>query len=65
MVLQVVLAIVFVDGVFHNVCVFVDGVFHNAVLCTRGTEWFMVCCELEHDHVPLNWVCVGMYVKTP
>ena len=34
--------------------VFVDGMFRNAVLCTRGTERFMVCCELEHDHVPLN-----------
>ena len=35
-------------------CAFVDGMFRNAVLCTRGTERFMVCCELEHDHVPLN-----------
>ena len=35
-------------------CVLVDGMFRNAVLCTRGTERFMVCCELEHDHVPLN-----------
>ena len=35
-------------------CAFVDGMFSNAVLCTRGTEQFMVCCELEHDHVPLK-----------
>ena len=35
-------------------CVFVDEMFRNAVLCTRGTERFMVGCELEHDGVPLN-----------
>ena len=35
-------------------CAFVDGMFRNAVLCTRGTERFMVCCALEHNHVPLN-----------
>ena len=35
-------------------CVFVDGMFHNAVLCTRGTERFMACCEPWHDDVPLN-----------
>ena len=35
-------------------CVFVDRMFRNAMLCKRGTERFMVCCELEHDHVPLN-----------